>query len=234
MCGRFTQRFTWHEIVALLRLEGPPRNLRPRYNLAPSQDAAVLRLEEGALRLAMLRWGLLPGWTKDPAIANRLINARAETAAAKASFRSAWRVRRCLVPADGFYEWRGPGLSREPWLFVPRDGSVMAFAGLWERWRVPEGLELRGSLAERRPGDMVETFTIITTQANETVRPVHGRMPAIVAPEAFGPWLAGEDVSLGPAPGEVLTGFPVSSRMNSPRHDDAECVLGVGAPLRFG
>ena len=97
MCGRFTQRFTWREIVALLRLEGPPRNLRPRYNLAPGQDAAVLRLEDGAPRLAMLRWGLIPGWAKNSVIGNRLINARAETAAEKPSFRSAWRARRCLV-----------------------------------------------------------------------------------------------------------------------------------------
>ena len=228
MCGRFTQRFTWREIVALLRLEGPPRNFRPRYNLAPGQDAAVLRLEDGAPRLAMLRWGLIPGWVKDPAIGNRLINARAETAAEKPSFRSAWRARRCLVPADGFYEWRRQGRSSEPWLFAPGDGSIMAFAGLWERWRAPEGLELRGLLAERRPGEIVETFTILTVEANETVRPVHGRMPAILAPVTFGPWLGGEAVPLGPAPEELLTGFPVSTRVNSARHDDPECVVPSG------
>ena len=233
MCGRFTQRFTWREIVAQLRLAGPPRNLRPRYNLAPGQEAAVLRFEEGALRLVMLRWGLVPGWARDPAIGSRLINARAETAAEKPSFRSAWQARRCLVPADGFYEWRRAGRSREPWLFTPRDGSVMAFAGLWERWRVPEGRDLPGSLAERRVGDVVETFTILTVEANETVRPVHGRMPAIAAPEVFGPWLAGEAVPLGPAPENLLTAAPVSSRVNSPRHDDPECVLSLGTPLGF-
>ena len=154
--GRFTQRLAWRDLVALMRLEGPPSPFRPRYNLAPSQDAAVLRREHGEPRLAMLRWGLVSGWTRDPAIGSRLINARAETAA----FRSAWTARRCLVPADGFYEWR----RGEPWLFAPRDGAVMALAGLWERWRAPAGLD------PDEPGPEPATFTILTTEANATVR----------------------------------------------------------------
>ena len=175
----------------------------------------------------MLRWGLIPGWAKDPSIGHKLINARAETAATKPSFRSAFTKRRCLVPADGYYEWRRAGTARQPWLIAPRDGGLMAFAGLWERWRVSAGAALRGSLAERSPGDTVETFTVLTTEANETVRAVHHRMPVILAPEAFEAWLSGADVPLGPGPENVLKMHPVSPRVNHPRHDDAECVAPI-------
>lgn len=227
MCGRFTQRFSWKEVHAFLRLGTPAPNLRPRYNLAPSQSAAVVRNDGAERRLSMLRWGLIPGWAKDPSIGHKLINARAETAATKPSFRSAFTKRRCLVPADGYYEWRRAGTARQPWLIASRDGGLMAFAGLWERWRVPEGAVLRGSLAERSPGDTVETFTVLTTEANETVRAVHHRMPVILAPEAFEPWLSGADVALGPGPEHQLEMYPVSLRVNHPRHDDAECVAPI-------
>ena len=228
MCGRFTQRFSWRQIHALLSLDGPAPNLRPRYNLAPSQSAAVVRTEDGERRLSMLRWGLIPGWAKDPSIGNKLINARSETARTKLSFRSAFARRRCLVPADGFYEWTREGTVRQPWLIAPRDGAILTFAGLWEHWRVPDGLTLRGSLAERRAGDVVETFTILTTEANRTMRALHHRMPVILAPETVDTWLAGNDVPLGPAPEDLLAMHLVSTRVNSPRHDDAECI----APLK--
>ena len=126
----------------------------------------MVRNEEGERRLSMLRWGLIPAWAKDPGIGHKLINARAETAAVKSAFRAALSKRRCLVPVDGYYEWRREGSVRQPWLIARRDGGPMAFAGLWERWRVPEGAVLRGSLAERRPGDVVETFTILTCDAD--------------------------------------------------------------------
>ena len=158
MCGRLTQRLSWREIHALLSFGGPAANLRPRYNLAPSQDASVVRNDAGERRLSLLRWGLIPAWTKDPGIGHKLINARAETAAVKRAFRAAFAKRRCRVAADGFYEWRGEGSVRQLWLIARRDGGPMAFAGLWEGWRVPESAVLRGSLAERRPGDVVETF----------------------------------------------------------------------------
>ena len=173
----------------------------------------------------MLRWGLIPGWAKDPNIGHKLINARAETAATKPSFRAAFAKRRCLVPADGFYEWRAEGAARQPWLIVPRDGGLMAFAALWEQWRVPEGAALRGSLSERRPGDVVETFTILTTEANAAMRTLHHRMPVILAPDAFEPWLSGDDVPLGPAPEELLAMHRVGLRVNSPRNDDPDCVV---------
>ena len=229
MCGRFTQRYSWRDVVAFSRLAmpAPALNLRPRYNLAPSQSAAVVRAEAGERRLARLRWGLIPAWGPDPRISHRLTNARAETAAQKPAFRAAFRLRRCLVPADGFYEWVRRGDAREPWLVFPRDGGLMAFAGLWERWRVPDGARLSGSLAEYRPGDLVETFTILTTAANATMRALHDRMPVILPPEAFGAWLSGGEVALGPAPDDLMAMHAVDPRVNSPRHDDPECVLPV-------
>ena len=227
MCGRLTQRLTWREIHALLGLVGPAANLRPRYNLAPSQNAAVVRSDAGVRRLSMVRWGLIPAWAKDPAIGHKLINARAETAAVKPAFRAAFSKRRCLIPVDGFYEWRREGSVRQPWLIARRDGGPMVLAGLWERWRVPEGVELRGSLAERRLGDVVETFTILTTEASTTMRALHDRMPVILPAEAFGPWLSGEDVRLGPAPEDWLAMHRVALRVNNPRNDDPECVVAL-------
>ena len=229
MCGRFLQRFAWDDLCAFLRLEGPPANLRPRYNLAPSQHAAVVRNDAGARRLSMLRWGLIPAWAKDPGIGHKLINARAETAAVKPAFRAAFARRRCLVPADGFYEWRREGAVRKPWRIARRDGAPMAFAGLWERWRVPEGAALRGSLAECRAGEVVETFTLITTEANATLRALHHRMPVLLREEAFGPWLSGEEVRLAPAPEDWLAMHRVGLRVNDPRNDDPECVVALAS-----
>ena len=200
MCGRFTQRMTWRELHERMDLIGRPLNLRPRYNVAPGQDVAVVRASESGRGLAMLRWGLLPAWAKDPTIAWKLINARSETAAEKPSFRSAFRDRRCLIPADGFYEWERRDGAKQPWLFALRDDAPFAFAGLWERWRIPEGAALTGSLAVRSPGETVETCTILTTAANDTVTPVHGRMPVILPDNAWDPWLAGEEVALAPYP----------------------------------
>ena len=224
MCGRFTQRLSWAELHELMDLIGPPRNLRPRYNVAPSQDVAVVRATDGGRSLSILRWGLIPAWAKDPAIGYRLINARSETVAEKPSFRSAYRRRRCLIPADGFYEWQRLGKIRQPWLFGLRDGAPFAFAGLWERWTVPEGAALTGSLAELGAGDPVETCTILTTAANETVAPVHGRMPVILPRDACDPWLAGEDVSLAPYAPDAMTAHPVSTLVNKPANDDPRCV----------
>ena len=224
MCGRFTNRFSWKELHERLDLIGAPLNLRPRYNVAPSQDVVVARAARDGRALAMLRWGLIPAWAKDPAIGHKLINARSETAAEKRSFRSAFRHRRCLIPADGFYEWQRRGGTRQPWLFGLRNGEPLVFAGLWERWTVPEGAALTGSLAERSPGDAVETCTILTAAANETVAPVHGRMPVILPPDARDAWLAGEDVPLAPYPADAMTAHPVSTHVNRPANDDPRCV----------
>ena len=224
MCGRFTQRLSWAELHELMDLIGAPLNLPPRYNVAPSQDVAVVRAAPDGRSLAMLRWGLIPAWARDAAIGHKLINARSETAAQKPSFRSAFRHRRCLIPADGFYEWRRSGGARQPWLFGLRDGAPMMFAGLWERWTVPEGAALTGSLAERSPGDAVETCTILTTAANGTVAPVHGRMPVILPPDAWDAWLAGGEVPLDPCPADAMTAWPVSTHVNRPANDDPRCI----------
>ena len=224
MCGRFSNRLTWNELHDHLELIGAPLNLRPRYNVAPSQDVAVARAAEAGRTLDMLRWGLIPPWAKDPAIGHKLINARSETVAEKPSFRSAFRRRRCLIPTDGFYEWQGRGKTRQPWLFGLRDGAPMVFAGLWERWTVPEGAALTESLAERSPGDAVETCTILTTAANETVAPVHGRMPVILPTDAWDAWLAGDEVPLGPYPANHMTAHPVSTHVNRPANDDPRCI----------
>ena len=224
MCGRFTQRMTWRELHERMDLIGTPLNLRPRYNVAPSQDVAVARPSDNGRTLAMLRWGLIPSWAKDHAIGNKLINARSETAAEKPSFRSAFRHRRCLIPADGFYEWQRRGGARQPWLFGLRDGAPLVFAGLWERWTVPDDAALTGSLAEHSPGDAVETCTILTTAANETVAPVHGRMPVILPPDAWSTWLAGEQVPLAPYPADAMTAHPVRTHVNRPANDDPRCV----------
>ena len=224
MCGRFTQRLSWAELHELMDLIGAPLNLRLRYNVAPSQDVAVVRATANGRHLSMLRWGLIPAWAKDPAIGHKLINARAETAAEKPSFRTAFRHRRCLIPADGFYEWqRGRG-TRQPWLFGLRNAAPFAFAALWERWTVPAGAALSGSLSQRSPGGMVETCTILTTAANETVAPVHSRMPVILAPDAYSPWLAGEEIPLTPYPAADMTAHPVSTLVNRPANDDPRCV----------
>lgn len=230
MCGRFTQSCSWEETAELFELDEVPDDLPPRYNVAPTQLAAVVR-NEGVRRLRMLRWGLIPSGAPDPSIGNRLINARAETANVRPSFRDAFRTRRCLVPVDGFFEWERLGRRRQPWLFRMREGGPFALAGLFERWLAP----LRPPDAAGSEG--IETFTILTTEANRVVARIHDRMPVIVHPAAFGDWLAGRDVPLGPYPPEAMTAFRVSTVVNSPANDDPSCVEPLpesGEPGRGG
>ena len=219
MCGRFTQTFAWDQADLLLDLSGPPLNLRPRYNVAPSQEAAVVRADrDGRRSLSMLRWGLVPAWARDPRSGPRLINARAETARTKPSFRAAFASRRCLIPADGFYEWKREGGAKQPWLIGMKDRGPFAFAGLWERWSAPGG-----------GAEAMETFAILSTAANDTVAPIHDRMPVILAPTAFGSWLAGAEVPLGPCSPETMTAWPVSAFVNRPANDDPRCIEPVAA-----
>ncbi len=224
MCGRFTLRASSEDVAAFFETNGPVPELRPRYNVAPSQPVAAVRAEKTSRELAMLRWGLIPRWAKDPAIGFRLINARAETAHEKPAFRDAFAARRCLIPADGFYEWQRRGERRHPWFIGAKTGGVFAFAGLWERWRVRADARLGGTLADARPGDTVETCTILTTAASALLAPIHDRMPMILPRDAFGPWLAGETVTLDPYPSEALSAHRVSSLVNHPENDDPRCV----------
>lgn len=225
MCGRF-ERITPIKVLATLFdcPEAPPET-RTHYNIAPTQPAAVVRIirasETGEREMAVMRWGLIPSWADDPAIGNRLINARSETAAEKPSFRNALKKRRCLVPIDGFYEWQATGKkTKQPHLIRLKDGQPFALAGLWEKWTAPDG-------------ELVESFTILTTDANAMMRPIHNRMPVIVAKEDYDLWLDNEtDLEevkglLKQFPAEQMESFPVSTVVNNPRNELPECVQPV-------
>ena len=222
MCGRFVQTISWRELHELAGLIGTPVELAPRYNLAPGQDAAVIRAGTEGLRLDLLHWGLIPSWAKDPVIANKLINARVETAAEKPSFRNSWRARRCLIPANGYYEWTSAGGIRQPWLIRRRDEAPMFLAGLWENWRVTEPASLHGRFAGRRVGEQIETFTILTTAANEDVEAINHRMPVLLQPQQFESWLT--DAPPTAQPGQLTT-QAVDARVNDPRNDAPDCLL---------
>lgn len=209
------------ELVPAFGLEQLPL-LAPRYNIAPTQEvAAVLAvLKQGGQRqLQMLRWGLIPSWARDHRIGNRLINARSETAAHKPAFRSAFRKHRCLVLADGFYEWRRKGQQRQPYLIRMSDGSPFGIAGLWEQWVDPED------------GEVVQSCTLLTTGPNDVLEPIHDRMPVIILPRDYDLWLDPEVTDpellkplLAPHDPALMMAYPVSTRVNSPRHDDADCL----------
>lgn len=214
MCGRFTLRTNWNWIAQTFQLEQWEEQ-RARYNIAPETLLACVRPGAGGVgrELAMLRWGLIPSWAKDPTIARNLINARGETVAEKPSFRGAFRSRRCLVIADGFYEWRKEGSKKQPVYIRMAQDRPFAFAGLWERWN-------QGSVA-------TETCTIITTEANELLRPVHDRMPVILSERDYDAWLdpgRGGVELLRPYPSSEMTWFPVSTLVNRASHDDPACV----------
>jgi putative SOS response-associated peptidase YedK len=220
VCGRYSLTTAPEALRRLFDFDVTP-NLAPRYNIAPTQSAPVVRAIEGGAgrELAMMNWGLIPSWAKDAAIGNKMINARSETVARKPSFREAFRHRRCLVPADGFYEWRREGETKQPFRIGMKGGKPFAFAGLWERWE--------GS----GDGLAVETFTILTTEANRKLRPIHPRMPVILEPESYPTWLdtspENTDRSLSvlkPFPIEPMAFYRVSTRVNSPRNDDPACV----------
>ena len=222
MCGRFTLFEADKVISREFGVSGIPP-LSPRYNIAPSQPVAAVRATptgEGR-ELAFLRWGLIPSWSKDPAIGNRLINARAETAQEKPSFRSAFRRHRCLIPTNGFYEWQRLERGKQPYFVRMRDGQLFAFAGLWDRWESPD----KG---------VIETCTILTTAANTVLAPIHDRMPVILPPTEYARWLdpaLRDPDSLAPLivpfPPEEMLAFPVSPRVNAPTVDDEKCI----APL---
>ncbi|MDP6953484.1 MAG: SOS response-associated peptidase [Alphaproteobacteria bacterium] len=214
MCGRYSLTTPEEALVGLFEA-GPLEGHAPRFNAAPAQTLPVVRLDsDGARQWAWLRWGLVPSWAKDPAIGNRMINARAETVAEKPSFRAAFRRRRCLVIADGFYEWQARDGAKQPYHIALADGGPMAFAGLWERW----------------DGDAtLETFTILTTEASPDIAPIHHRMPVILAPAHYSVWLGAEDAGLlagllVPGGGVELVARAVSRHVNNPRHDDADCL----------
>lgn len=218
MCGRYLLR-TPAEILAQLFGIDEVAPLEPRFNAAPTQTMPVVRVGADSRRhLDRLRWGLVPSWSKDASGAARMINARGETVAEKPAFRSAFRRRRCLVPADGFYEWKKVGSAKQPVLIRARSGGPLVLAGLWESWAPATG-------------EPWETFTIVTTEANRVLREVHDRMPVVLAPEDFSLWLDPEVREpealvplLVPAPSERFEWVPVSRRVNNVRNDDPGCA----------
>jgi putative SOS response-associated peptidase YedK len=231
MCGRFTLYADPETLAELFDLEHAPP-LAPRYNIAPTQPVAIVRAADsraGARDWTHVIWGLIPSWAKDPSIGARMINARSETAAEKPSFRAAMRRRRCLVPADGFYEWMRIGKRKQPYFVTETDGAPLAFAGLWESWTGPDGTEL-------------ETCTILTTEANELMSELHNRMPVIVQPQDFDEWLVGgteltpAQVStlqhlLRPFPSDKLQAYPVGQYVNNTRNEGEACIVPIEVEL---
>ena len=223
MCGRYLLKAMPEELQALFGyLDGD--TFPPRYNIAPTQPIAIIRHVGGARRFALVRWGLVPGWVKDPRQFSLLINARAEGIAGKPAYKGAMQYRRCLVPASGFYEWRRtPDGKKLPFLIRPVDGGVIAFAGLWETWMGADGSE-------------IDSACIITADANREVAPIHDRMPVVVAPQDYDRWLDARahpasavlDI-LRPPPSGLLEAVPVSTRVNAAVNDDASLIEPLAA-----
>jgi putative SOS response-associated peptidase YedK len=216
MCGRYAITSAPEAIRRLFNYPEQP-NFPARYNVAPTQPVPVVRLAEGARQFALVRWGLIPAWVKDPRGFSLLINARGESVLDKAAFRNAMRRRRCLFPADGFYEWQRIGECKLPHYIRVASGGPMAFAGLWEAWMGPNGEEM-------------ESAAIITTQANRTLSTLHDRMPAIIGAEAFDFWLDpkvdGEAAAalIAPARDNLLEIYPVSDAVNKVANDSPELI----------
>lgn len=224
MCGRYDLSETGRTLRigdVLLTLT----TSHPRYNVSPLQRAPIVRRVAGQLQIQDLRWGLIPGWAKDATLAAKCINARGETVAEKPAFRTAFRRRRCVVPADGYFEWQKVATQKLPWRFVRRDRQPFLFAGLWETWQPPEA-----------PETPLETFTILTTEPNPVAAEVHDRMPVILGPETAATWLEPETTPealralLGPAGADVLERYRVSTFVNTSRNDGPECVAKAAIP----
>lgn len=214
MCGRFAFYSPSEATAALFGVDGALA-VEPRYNIAPTQFVAAIRDNEQHQReLVMLRWGLVPFWAKDPSIGNRMINARAETVAEKPSFRAAFKHRRCVVLADGFYEWHREGDVKTPYFISLVNGEPFALAGLWEEWK------------DRESGESLQTTTLITTTANDFMQPLHHRMPVILQPDTADEWLAGPNNYLQNAAERVpaLRAWPVDRRANNARNQGADLI----------
>lgn len=217
MCGRYRLSSTEEEVAEFFAAE-PTEELQPRYNIAPSQAVPVVRQVGSGRAISIVRWGLVPFWAKDPSIGSRLINGRSETVMEKPAFRDCFAERRCLVPASGFYEWGKTGKRKQAFHFGMKDGSLFAFAGLWDRWTSPEGT-------------ILESCTILTTTPNELLQEAHDRMPVILHRNHYASWLTAPPAErrrltemLVPFEAELMTRYAVSSMVNSPRNDTPACA----------
>ncbi|MCC3408076.1 MAG: SOS response-associated peptidase [Microcoleus sp. PH2017_10_PVI_O_A] len=221
MCGRYTLTASAQIIAEFFKLSEVPE-IKPRYNIAPTQPVATVTASPQQMQrqFQFMRWGLIPSWAKDMKIGSKTINARSETVAEKPAFRSAIKHRRCLIVADGFYEWQAQGKKKQPYYFQTADGEPFAFAGLWENWESTEA-------------ENIVSCSIITTAANETVEPVHDRMPVILPEEAWEEWLdpavSAQQVLplLKPYTAAAMKGNAVSAIVNSPSKDSPECIQGI-------
>ena len=216
MCGRYDLH-NLPGVVALMMGLPYPQDILPRYNIAPTQDIPVVRMgTNGEREMVAVRWGFVPRWARDPAIGLKMINARGETIATNKAFGIAFKRHRCLIPADGFYEWKKlAGGRKQPMRATMKDGTTFAFGGVAERWLSPEG-------------EILDSCAIITIDANELLEPIHERMPVIIAPEAYERWLDGTaelplDL-LAPYPADAMRVYPVSTRVNATRNDDATLI----------
>jgi putative SOS response-associated peptidase YedK len=217
MCGRFARRADPKRLAKEFKVAEVP-GVGPRYNIAPTQDVlGVVETPDGR-EMRFYQWGLVPSWAKDASVGARLINARSETVLEKPSFREAFKKRRCIIPADGFYEWQRAGGRKQPFFFRMRDERPFGFAGLWERW-------------EDEGGRVINSCAILTTEANEVLRSVHDRMPVILHPKDYELWLGGDARELDlvkemlrPYPAEEMTGYPVGASVNSPSNQGAELI----------
>jgi putative SOS response-associated peptidase YedK len=219
MCGRFTLTDPDADLAVQFNLPEIP-DMQPRYNIAPTQPVATVRVagKSQAREMAMLHWGLIPFWAKDPKIGSRMINARAETAAEKPAFRAAFRRRRCLVVADGFYEWQKQNGTKQPFFIHLRDRRPFAFAGLWEHWEGPDD-------------SIIQSCTLLTCNPNDFLKAIHNRMPVILDPADYDLWLDPEvedrdllQPLLRPYPTQSMDGYPVSRYVNSPDNDSPKCI----------
>jgi putative SOS response-associated peptidase YedK len=222
MCGRFALDAPAEALATLFDLPEAPV-LAPRYNIAPTQPVGIVRAtqDQSGREWALVMWGLVPSWAKDPTIGARMINARSETVAEKPSFRAAYKRRRCLVPASGFYEWQKKGKGKQPHYISMADSRPFGIAGLWESWHGPDGGEL-------------QTCTLLTTAPNDLLEPIHNRMPVIIAPEDYAEWLdhAREDRAffdslqhlLRAYPAEKMSAYPVSTYVSNARNEGPECI----------
>ncbi|HET7384574.1 MAG TPA: SOS response-associated peptidase [Pseudolabrys sp.] len=225
MCGRYAVISAPEAIRALFGYPEQP-NFPPRYNVAPTQPIAIVRLMDGKRQFALVRWGLLPSWVKDPKNFTLLINARGESVIDKPAFSAAMKRRRCLIPADGFYEWKAIGTRKQPYYVRAKSGQPLAFAGLWETWTGPNGEEL-------------ETAAIVTTRAKRALADIHERMPVIVPPEAFNLWLDCANVDpetatalISPASESLLDTYEVSTAVNRTANDNPELIERYVAPAQ--
>ncbi len=217
MCGRYTLRTPVEKLAEEFGFDASSVEVPPNYNVAPTQEVAAVLSEGGERRLELLRWGLIPSWADDPQIGSRMINARAETAPEKPSFRRAFRERRCLIPADGFYEWKRTNGAKQPYYIRMREGRPYAFAGLWESWKDDGSPEIR-------------SCAILTTAPNALAGEIHDRMPVILPAGSYDAWLDPEAEKeelvalLAPYPEAEMEAYPVSRFVNSPSNNDPRCI----------